>query len=209
MTQPHHTPQQKVETHPALALAVALDHFFAPILRAVTLFQHFFPKIWVEAFNRISRGHQRAVRILRAIAEGTCKAPRARTITVARRTPSRPPTYLPRRLNALGLLADWRFRSTAEPLRHFLAQPETQATLAALPAHARRTIGRVLRTPCRLVGAEIPAALTQAGPPRPPRRRARAPKPPPEPRRGGKYPRFNPYRYSPGKIPPVVKKAAS
>ncbi len=217
MTQPHPTPQQKAETHPALALAVALDHIFAPILRAITLFQHFFPSIWVEAFNRISRGHQRAVRLLRAIAAGTYKAPRSRT-TTARRTPSQPVTYLPRRLNALGILADWRFRSTAEPLRHFLAQPDTIATLAALPAHARRTIGRVLRSPCRLVGAELPPVLSPAGPPRPPRLRARPPQPGAPaaqgatyepPRRGGKYPRFNPYRYSPGRIPTFVKKPAA
>ena len=218
MTQPHQSPQQKAETHPALALVVALDRFFATILPAITLFHHFFPKIWVEAFNRISRGHQRATRILRAIAEGTYTAPRPHTPGRPRRTPTRPAPYLSRRLNALGLLADWRFRSTAEPLRHLLAAPETIATLAALPAHARRTIGRVLRTPCRLVGAELPPVLSPAGPPRPPRLRARPPQPGAPaaqgatyepPRRGGKYPRFNPYRYSPGRIPTFVKKPAA
>ena len=211
MTQPHQSPQQKAEIHPALALVVALDRFFATILPAITLFHHFFPKIWVEAFNRISRGHQRATRILRAIAEGTYTAPRPHTPGRPRRTPSKPAPYLSRRLNALGLLADWRFRSTAEPLRHLLAAPETIATLAALPAHARRSLGRVLRTPCRLLGAEIPAILTPAGPPRPPRRRPKRAAPAARSARGatyepaarsapGKYPRFNPLTYSPGKV---------
>jgi len=90
---PNPSPQPEeaaVPQHPALILAATLDTFFGGILRAVSLFQHFFPKIWVQAFNRISRGHQRATRLLRAVAAGTYTPPRLHIPGRARRAPAAP-----------------------------------------------------------------------------------------------------------------------
>jgi len=85
-------------------------------------------------------------------------------------------------------------------LNHLLHQPETIALLRAAPARTRMAAARAVRPILHMFAWNLPDVLQHAGPPRP--RRQRAPPPPPlPPTRGGKYPRLNPYTYSPGRIP--------
>jgi len=77
-------------------------------------------------------------------------------------------------------------------LSYFLHRDDMPAFLAAVPR-----AGRLLRPLCHMLGVTPPEYLRL--PPRP--RRPRTPRPRPHYGHGGKYPRLNPYRYSPGRIP--------
>ena len=77
-------------------------------------------------------------------------------------------------------------------LSYFLQRDDLPAFLAAVPR-----AGRLLRPLCHLLGVTPPEYLKL--PPRP--CKPRRPKPRPQYGHGGKYPRLNPYRYSPGRIP--------
>ena len=77
-------------------------------------------------------------------------------------------------------------------LSYFLQRDDMPAFLAAVPR-----AGRLLRPLCHMLGVPLPEYLKLPKRPRKPRRR----KPRPQYGHGGKYPRLNPYRYSPGRIP--------
>ena len=77
-------------------------------------------------------------------------------------------------------------------LSYFLQRDDLPAFLAAVPR-----AGRLLRPLCHMLGVAPPEFLKL--PPRP--RKPRTPKPRPQYGHGGKYPRLNPYRYNPGRIP--------
>ena len=102
----------------------------------------------------------------------------------------------------------FRAANFASQLTHLLARPDLAEFLAAAPQ-----AGRLLRPIARMLGTQLPPALTL--PPRPPRpRRAKpaplAPAPPapePEPRHG-KYPPAAIRRYRPGPMPPLPLRPA-
>ena len=77
-------------------------------------------------------------------------------------------------------------------LSYFLQREDLPAFLAEVPR-----AGRLLRPLCHMLGVTPPEYLKL--PPRP--RTPRKPKPRPQFGHGGKYPRFNPRTYSPGRIP--------
>ena len=77
-------------------------------------------------------------------------------------------------------------------LHYFLQRDDMPAFLAAVPR-----AGRLLRPLCHMLGVPLPEYLKLPKRPRKPRRR----KPRPQYGHGGKYPRLNPLRYSPGRIP--------
>ena len=77
-------------------------------------------------------------------------------------------------------------------LSNFLHRDDMPAFLAAVPR-----AGRLLRPLCHMLGVAPPEFLKLPSRPRKPR----TPKPRPQYGHGGKYPRLNPYRYSPGRIP--------
>ena len=82
-------------------------------------------------------------------------------------------------------------------LHYFLQRTDMPAFLAAVPR-----AGRLLRPLCHMLGVTPPEYLKLPPRPRKPRKR----KPRPQYGHGGKYPRLNPYTYSPGKMPPLVFK---
>ena len=86
-----------------------------------------------------------------------------------------------------------------DQFRALFADAEFLAFLRDCPA-ARR----ILRPFCASIGYTPPDFIQT--PPRP--RQPRPKKPRPEPPKRGKYPRFNPRTYSPGRIPDPVKKPA-
>ncbi len=158
--------------HPTLDFARQLDC----ILRTV-LYWLGFAHLAHFAFPlqaRLNRAHQRLATLLRRIAEGTYRAPRLRAPTTPPRQGGKPAPYLPRRHGWLGLAAGFQMRNCASQLQTLLGQLETHAIIASAPVHARRALARALRTPCRLLGVDLPLILTPplltpAGPPRPPR----------------------------------------
>jgi len=77
-------------------------------------------------------------------------------------------------------------------LSYFLQREDMPAFLQAVPR-----AGRLLRPLCHMLGVTPPEYLQLPPRPRTPRKR----KPRPNYGHGGKYPRFNPLRYSPGRIP--------
>ena len=77
-------------------------------------------------------------------------------------------------------------------LSYFLQREDMPAFLKAVPR-----AGRLLRPLCQMLGVQLPEYLKLPPRPRTPRKR----KPRPHYGHGGKYPRFNPLRYSPGRIP--------
>lgn len=91
-------------------------------------------------------------------------------------------------------------------IRHLALQPEMASFLAEVPR-----VGRMLRPLMLMLGTEPGvefAGTTLACPPVIRRPRVVKPADPPQPtvpRAAGKYPRFNPRTYSPGRIPPFSK----
>ena len=77
-------------------------------------------------------------------------------------------------------------------LSYFLQREDMPAFLQAVLG-----AGRLLRPLCHMLGVQLPKYLKLPPRPRTPRKR----KPRPNYGHGGKYPRFNPLRYSPGRIP--------
>ncbi len=154
--------------HPALELSCQLDiilrgalHWLAFVLGPLGRFAS--P---LEA--RLTRANQRLAALLRRIAEGTWRAPRHRAPTIPPRQGGKPAPYLPQRRGWLGIIAGFHMRNVASQLQTLLDWSETHATIAAAPPQARLALARALQTPCRLLGVNLPAILTPAGPPRPP-----------------------------------------
>ncbi len=92
----------------------------------------------------------------------------------------------------------------ASQLTYLLATPDLAAFLAATPQ-----AGRLLRPIARMLGTQLPPALTlPSPPPRPRRPRPRPPQPAPAPEpRHGKYTPAEIRRYRPGPMPALALRA--
>ena len=168
-------PQAGRALHPAIVVLRALDAIFPALLAAIDRIAGRIPAFAIPLNHRLVRAHRRLAAILAHLAAGTFPGPRAP------RPPGRkggpPAPYLPRRRGWLAVAVDHNARNVALQLQSLLADPATVAMLAAAPAHARTAVARVLRTPCRLLGIDLPAVLQPAAPP-PARPRRTAPRPP-------------------------------
>ena len=159
--------------------------------------------LMTDAYHYAGRLSRRLVTLYARWQAGTLPTPRPRTpkpATTPEPTqaalPERPHARrLPRRWAAL-LRGDQLMANFGTQLVHTLSQPDAARFLAEVP----RAAG-MLRPLLHLLGAStFLTPLWKA-------KRKRAPRPKPE-RRGGKYPRLNPFTYSPGRIPPFKKPAA-
>jgi hypothetical protein len=162
--------------------------------------------LMTDAYHYAGRLSRRFVTLFQRWQAGTLPVPKPRPTTPlpprdptapkrARALSNPPAVRLPRRWAAL-LRGDHMMSGYGSQLLHTLCTPEGARFLAEVP----RAAGMV-RPLLHLLGmSTFLTPLWKA-----PRKRApRPPKPKPE-RRGGKYPRFNPRTYSPGKIPAFKK----
>ena len=173
-------PQADPASHPALDLAHRLDAIFFSLLHHIAAAFRPLGGFAQPAWTRVSRASQRLRAILRRIAAGTFPPPRrAPTNPDAPKRQGGPRApYLPRRRGWLGHLAGYQARNLTSQLNHLLADPQTHATLAAAPPHARAAFARALATTARLLALDLPPLLqppirakpnrpTRAKPPRP------------------------------------------
>ncbi len=191
--------------------ASALAHAAAVILTAFAqfVFAHFHvigTDPGIALHRRITRAYKRLQHILALAALG--REPRHYTPrpTQPRATP-RPKSILPRRRGWGAAMFGYHAVAYGSQLNHLLNQPETIALLRAAPARTRIAAARAVGPGLPMFAWDLPDILQRPGPPRSRPQRAPQPRPGPGPR-GGKYPRFNPRTYSPGKIPPFKKPAA-
>ena len=155
---------------------------------------------------RIARATRRLQHLLALAAQG--REPRQYTPRPNRApTTKRPKSLLPRRRGWGAAMFGHHGNAYGSQLNHLLQQPETIALLRAAPARTRIAAARAVRPILHMFAWDLPDVLQRPGPPRPRRRRPAKPRPMRE-TRGGKYPRFNPFTYSPGRIPPVPGAAA-
>ncbi len=179
----------------AAALAARFDTAFANLLHCIAASFRDIGPLTNPAWSRISRTHQRLVRLLANLAAGRLprlRAPRpaaARPSHVPPRKGGPPAPFLPHRRGWLGHVAGYQLRNVASQLRHALHHPETQATLAAAPPHIRKSIARTLSTACRLLDITLPPLLLP--PPAPPIPKPARPKP------------ERPARAKPAPLPPM------
>jgi hypothetical protein len=164
------------------SLLARLESVLIPLLFRLDLLARHLPALRALhlplARARLARAHARIAAILRALTEGTWRAPRPHTPRPGTPRPksTRAP-YLPRRCEfLLRVTADAEIITAASQLNALLRDPGTQHILAQAPATARAAIARALRGPARLLGLELPNLLLFPGPPRPPR--PRKPRPP-------------------------------
>ncbi len=166
--------------HPMASLLERLESVLIPLLFRLDLLTRHLPALRALhlplARARLARAHARIAAILRALTNGTWRAPRPHTPRPSRPT-SAPAPYLPRRREfLLRVTGDAEIITAASQLNALLREPGTQHILAQAPATARAAIARTLRGPARLLGLELPNLLLFPGPPRPPR--PRKPRPP-------------------------------
>ncbi len=170
--------------HPVADLIARLESVLLPLLFRLDALARALPPLRALylplARTRLARAHTRITSILRALLEGTWRAPRPHTPRPNRK-PGKPSPYLPRRREFLvQAAADPEVTIAASQLNALLRDPGTQAILARAPAQARAAIARTLRGPARLLGLELPNHLQFHGPPRPPRPRKPRPRPAPQ-----------------------------
>ena len=193
--------------------ASALAHAAAVILTAFAQFVFArFHVIGTEhgiaLHRRITRAYKRLQHILALAAQG--REPRQYTPRPTRaQTTKRPKSLLPRRRGWGGAMFGHHAVAYGSQLNHLLNQPETIALLRAAPARTRIAAARAVRPILHMFAWDLPDVLQRPGPPRPrPKRAPAARGAPAQPTSGGKYPRFNPYTYSPGKMPSFKKPTA-
>lgn len=200
---------ESLSTHPAAILIRRIDAILLPFLNLIGFLQHLLGPLALPVRTRIVRTRQRLVRALLHVAAG--RTPRRRTpkpqsaSAPANPRPRAPTLNLRRRHGWLPVLLDHNARGLASQFTHLLAEPGVATLLAASPGATR-----TLRPLCRMLGVTLPAPLALPAPPPRPRRPAPATRSArgavqETPRRSGKYPRFNPLIYSPGRIPPWPK----
>jgi hypothetical protein len=169
--------------HPMASLLARLESVLLPLLFRLDLLARHLPAIRALhlplARTRLARAHARIASILRALTEGTWRAPRPQVPRPGTPRPNsaRAP-YLPRRREfLLRATADAEVITAASQLNALLREPGTQHLLAQAPATARAAIAKALRGPAHLLGLELPNLLLFPGPPRPPRPRRNRPSP--------------------------------
>ena len=159
----------------------------------------------IALHRRITRAYKRFQLILALAALG--KEPRQHTPRPTRaQTTKRPKSVLPRRRGWGSAMFGHHATAYGSQLNHLLNQPETIALLRAAPARTRIAAARAVRPILHMFAWDLPDVLQRPGPPRPRPKRAPAARSArgavqETPRRRGKYPRFNPLTYSPGKMP--------
>ena len=155
--------------------------------------------------NYVARTQSRLLRLFTLWQQHRLPAPRPRRNPSAQplATPAAPQENPPAVHPRISRSRAWLLREIGRPaaalnglLAHLIAQPEFETFLREVPR-----AGRLLRPLLRILNAD-PMPPVLALPPRP---RAPRPGPPRRETRGGKYPRFNPYTYSPGRIPTFKK----
>ena len=173
-------PNPTLPPHPALAFAASLAGTLASLLIHVAASFRPLGAFTLPVWTRISRARQRLARLLARIAEGRFPPPRAHIPDAALRHHGPPAPYLPRRPGWLVHTAGFQIANHASQLATLLRDPQTQATLAALPPHALAALGRALRPLARLLGVDLSAELLRPPPaPKPARPRPVRPPPPP------------------------------
>ena len=196
---------------PCAAAANALAHAVTLILTAFAqfVFARFHiigTEPGIALHRRVTRAYRRLQHILALAAQGREPRQYAPRPTRAPAT-KRPKSLLPRRRGWGAAMFGHHATAYGSQLNHLLQQPETIALLRAAPARTRIAAARAVRPILHMFAWDLPDVLQRPGPPRPRRKRAPKPRPIPE-THGGKYPRFNPFTYSPGRIPPVPGAAA-
>jgi len=181
------------QPHLALILATLRTAVFGALGRLSTHAQ-----ILAALHNHISRAAARLDRLFTLWQAGKLPTPRPRRERKPRKPPETPRLRLPRAKAWFARLHPPAIAQGSQ-LYNLLLQPEAERFLREVPQAAR-----ILRPLLHFVWDTHPPAIAPA--PRP--RRVRTPRPPSPPEPRGKYPRFNPYTYSPGKPPPLVFKRA-
>ena len=181
------------QTHLALILATLRTAIFGALARLSTHVQ-----ILAALHNHIARAAARLDRLFTLWQAGKLPIPRPRRERKPRKPPESP------RLRFSQAKA-WLVRlhqpaiAQGSQLYNLLLQPEAEQFLREVPQAAR-----ILRPLLRLVWDVHPPSIAPA--PRP--KRARKPRPPKPPEPRGKYPRFNPLTYSPGRTPSFGERRA-
>jgi hypothetical protein len=164
--------------------AAAFSHSYAQILASLCatlsrLFHkmpHLPTTVTVPLYGRLNRTVARVQRLMALLAAG--RLPRApRPGRTARPAAARKPS--PRIPTQYGWLVDtcgYEAAAFRSQLRHLLAQPGMAELLATTPS-----VGRILRTPCRLLGIALPGSPAPTASPRRARPTWLAPPPVPVP----------------------------
>ena len=183
------------QTHLALIFATLRTTIFGALGRLSTHAQ-----ILAALHNHIARAATRLDRLFTLWQAGKLPQPRAKRPNTPRKPPQTPRIRFSR---AKAWLVRLHQPATAQgsQLYNLLLQPEAEQFLREVPQAAR-----ILRPLLRLVWDTYPPVIA----PKPRPKRARKPAPAARSARGatektprGKYPRFNPLTYSPGKMPPL------
>ena len=176
------------QSHLALIFATLRTTIFGALGRLSTHAQ-----ILAALHNHIARAATRLDRLFTLWQAGKLPQPRAKRPNTPRKPPQTPRIRFSRAKAWLVRLHQPAIAQGSQ-LYNLLLQPEAEQFLREVPQAAR-----ILRPLLRLVWDTYPPVIA----PKPRPKRARKPRPtqpkPPEPR--GKYPRFNPLTYSPGKMP--------
>jgi hypothetical protein len=187
---------------PGFAEAIAL--IFASLQRGIGLGigrHREAEPLLAQAWRYAGRVSARLLRLHALWRAGKLRPPRPRPPAppaTAEPKPRKPYARLPQR-RAWLLRYHQDLANNGTQLRHLAGQPEMAEFLAAVPRAAR-----LVRPLLHMLGTEL-AGTALAAPPRPKKPRPPRPRPPKPKILWGKYPRFNPDTYSPGKIPPFRK----
>ena len=176
------------QSHLALIFATLRTTIFGALGRLSTHAQ-----ILAALHNHIARAATRLDRLFTLWQAGKLPQPRAKRPHTPRKPPATPRLRFSQAKAWLARLHQPAIAHGSQ-LYNLLLQPEAERFLREVPQAAR-----ILRPLLRMVWDTYPPAIA----PKPRPKRARKPRPSlpklPEPR--GKYPRFNPLTYSPGKMP--------
>ena len=151
----------------------------------------------VQVWSYVGRLARRFERLYERWRTNTLPTPRPKPENAPRRTRT-PRPRLSRRWAWL-LRHDNNMGNHASGIALRLSQPDAAQFLAEVPRAAA-----MVRPLLHMLGISTQQTPLYKAPPA---RKPRPPKPRPEPVARGKYPRFNPYTYSPGKMPPLKKPA--
>ena len=173
------------------ARLVAILHSVTSLIFA----RHYlFAALAIPLNNRFARASRRLATLLARLANGTFRAHKHTPKSGTKGGP--PPINLPRRRAWLVVKLGYHVAGFGSQLEHLLHDPQTQATLAAAPPEALKSLARTLRPLCRLLGTALPPILQPPpSPPRPPRAKPARPKPAPLPPLLPLYPQRKPRPY--------------
>ncbi len=154
------TPAPTDAPHPAKEFGERLDSILAQLLPVIAAGLHRLVRFCVPVWNRVSRTRLRFVRLLAHIAAGRLprqRAPRPDGQPAPKGGPPAP--YIPRRRAWLVVHAGHNAAAAMWQIENLLRDPNTQALLATAPPESLKSLGRILRPLCRLLGVDLPPAL--------------------------------------------------